>query len=48
MLLIENVLDQMGELTRFIALDFQYKFWQISMAPENILKICNHHQIKIL
>jgi hypothetical protein len=39
MLLIEDVLDQMGEITWFIALDFQYRFWQISMAPKNIKKI---------
>ncbi len=32
MLLIEDVLDHMGELAWFIALDFQFGFWQILVA----------------
>jgi hypothetical protein len=38
MSLIEDVLDHMEELAWFTTLDFQFRFWQIPMAPKNILK----------
>jgi hypothetical protein len=37
--LINDVLDQLGELDWFPTLDFQSRFWQIPMAPEDIKKI---------
>jgi hypothetical protein len=36
--LIDDVLDQLGKFTWFIALDLQFRFWQIPMALEDIKK----------
>jgi hypothetical protein len=36
--LVEDVIDQLGNSTWFIALDLQSGFWQIRMAPEDVKK----------
>jgi hypothetical protein len=36
--LVEDVIDQLGKSTWFIALDLQSGFWQIKMAPEDMKK----------
>ncbi len=36
--LVEDVIDQLGNLTWFTALDLQSGFWQIRMAPEDVKK----------
>jgi hypothetical protein len=36
--LIDDVLDHMGKSIWFTILDFQFGFWQIPMALENIKK----------
>ncbi len=36
--LVEDVIDQLGSSTWFIALDLQSGFWQIRMAPEDVKK----------
>jgi len=37
--LVEDIIDQLGNSTWFIALDLQSGFWQIRMAPEDVKKI---------
>jgi len=37
--LIDDVLDQLGESAWFTTLDFQSRFWQISLAPKNMKKL---------
>jgi hypothetical protein len=36
--LVEDVIDQLGNSAWFIALDLQFGFWQIRMAPEDVKK----------
>ncbi len=36
--LVEDVIDQLGKSTWFTALDLQFGFWQIRMAPEDMKK----------
>jgi hypothetical protein len=36
--LIDDVLDKLGESAWFVTLDFQFGFWQIRMALEDIEK----------
>jgi hypothetical protein len=36
--LVEDVIDQLGKVTWFTALDLQSGFWQIRMAPEGMKK----------
>ncbi len=36
--LVEDVIDQLGNSTWFTALDLQFGFWQIRMAPEDVKK----------
>jgi hypothetical protein len=36
--LVEDVIDQLGDSAWFTALDLQFGFWQIQMAPEDIKK----------
>jgi putative transposase len=37
--LVEDVIDQLGSSAWFTALDLQFGFWQIQMAPEDVKKI---------
>jgi len=37
--LVEDVIDQLGKSTWFTALDLQFGFWQIRMAPKDMKKI---------
>ncbi len=36
--LMEDVIDQLGSSEWFTALDLQFGFWQIRMAPEDVKK----------
>ncbi len=36
--LVEDVIDQLGSSAWFTALDLQFGFWQIRMAPEDVKK----------
>jgi putative transposase len=36
--LVEDVIDQLGSSTWFTALDLQFSFWQIQMAPKDVKK----------
>jgi len=38
MLLVKDVIDQLGKSIWFIALDLQSGFWQIRMAQEDMKK----------